>query len=220
YLPDGRPWLVTKLVRGKTLADLLAHRNPDHSDANEFLEYFDQVCKTVTYAHALGVIHRDLKPSNVMVETVNLDEEDRHIDVFVMDWGLAKELPSVRSRPTATAPAAPPADTPAPPERPTTKTMTSAGLGTVPYMAPEQARGEPDLDERTDVFSLGAMLCEILTDEPPYGDAGGQASAFDQLLNTAARGDPAHAEYLLANRTRPPELGQPARDCLQDGRER
>jgi serine/threonine-protein kinase len=82
---DGRPYFTTKLVKGRTLAELLADRESATDDLPRFLGIFEQVCQTMAYAHARDVIHRDLKPSNVMVGSFG--------EVQVMDWGLAKVLP-------------------------------------------------------------------------------------------------------------------------------
>jgi hypothetical protein len=82
---DRRPYFAMKLVQGRTLAALLAERPDPAADLPRFLAIFEQVCQTVAYAHARGVIHRDLKPSNVMVGSFG--------EVQVMDWGLAKVLP-------------------------------------------------------------------------------------------------------------------------------
>ena len=81
-LPDGRPFLVMKLIRGRTLDDLLAD---ERADRGRLLADFEKVCQAVAYAHAHKVIHRDLKPHNVMVGAFG--------EVQVMDWGLAKVLP-------------------------------------------------------------------------------------------------------------------------------
>ena len=83
-LPDGRLFIAMKLVRGRTLAALLATRRGPDEDRMRFLSVFEQVCQTMAYAHARGVIHRDLKPSNIMVGSFG--------EVQVMDWGLAKVL--------------------------------------------------------------------------------------------------------------------------------
>jgi serine/threonine-protein kinase len=119
----------------------------------------------VDYAHSKHVIHRDLKPANVMVGQFG--------EVQVMDWGLAKVL-------SPGPPPAAPRATPAPTQYslietdrssdPGTETQAGSVLGTPAYMPPEQAAGEVELvDERADVFGLGAVLCEILTGGPPFG---------------------------------------------------
>ena len=82
---DRRPYFTMKLVKGRTLAELLDGRQDPADDRPRFLAIFEQVCQTVAYAHARGVIHRDLKPANVMVGSFG--------EVQVMDWGLAKVLP-------------------------------------------------------------------------------------------------------------------------------
>ena len=82
---DGRPYFTMKLVKGRTLAQLLADRASPGPSESRFLGIFEQVAQTIAYAHARGVIHRDLKPSNVMVGSFG--------EVQVMDWGLAKVLP-------------------------------------------------------------------------------------------------------------------------------
>ena len=82
---DRRPFFTMKLVQGSTLAALFRSRSTPADDLQRFLGIFEQVCQTMAYAHARGVIHRDLKPSNVMVGSFG--------EVQVMDWGLAKVLP-------------------------------------------------------------------------------------------------------------------------------
>src|SRR5262249_2630896 len=137
---EGRPYLAMKLVRGQTLARLLAARSSPAQDQARFLGVFEQVCQTVAYAHSQGVIHRDLKPANVMVGAFG--------EVQVMDWGLAKVLDT----PEPDAPAR--ADDPLLARRaPEEGTQAGAVVGTRAYMPPEQARGESDrLDRRGDVF--------------------------------------------------------------------
>jgi serine/threonine-protein kinase len=159
---DGRPFFTMKLIKGRTLADLLKDRAGLVEDLPRFLGVFEQVCQAVAYAHAQGVIHRDLKPHNVMVGAFG--------EVQVMDWGLAKALgrtaeggvPSAAQEPPAPAALGDTVD-----EVP--GTLPGEVMGTPAYMAPEQARGEGDrVDERSDVFGLGAMLCRILTGKPPF----------------------------------------------------
>src|SRR5262245_28255606 len=175
-----RPYLAMKFVKGQTLARLLDERGDPAADRQRFLVIFEQVCQPVAYAHARGVIHRDLKPSNVMVGSFG--------EVQVMDWGLAKVLDDGgvaderRSRPI-------PRDASV---IKTVRTGTSGSdslagsvFGTPAYMAPEQARGEIDrLDERCDVFGLGAILCEILTGKPPF-----DAKSSEETFRAAKNGD-------------------------------
>jgi tetratricopeptide (TPR) repeat protein len=160
-LPDGRPFFAMKLIKGRTLAELLKERPSPAHELPCFLAIFGQLCQAVAYAHSRGILHRDLKPSNVMVGAFG--------EVQVMDWGLAKVLGQQRAPATAIEPE----------ERSTIYTVRTSGLelstqsgavmGTPAYMAPEQARGEVDqLDERCDVFGLGAILCVLLTGQPPY----------------------------------------------------
>ena len=82
---DKRPFFSMKLVKGQTLADLLADRTGPADDLPRFLSIFAAIAQTIAYSHTRGVIHRDLKPSNVMVGSFG--------EVQVMDWGLAKVLP-------------------------------------------------------------------------------------------------------------------------------
>jgi serine/threonine-protein kinase len=173
--PDGRPFFTMKLVEGRTLAALLAARTSPAEGLQELLRAFEAVCQAIAYAHSRGVIHRDLKPANVMVGEFG--------EVQVMDWGVAKVIRPEELRDHA-------GDTSIkPPFAPSQMDQTLAGavVGTPAYMAPEQARGEP-LDERADVFGLGAILCELLTCQPPYGVVRG-SSIFqltqDRCLNDA-----------------------------------
>src|SRR5262249_47533358 len=92
-LADGRPFFTMKLVKGRTLAELLRARPDPAGDLPGLLHVFEQVCQTVAFAHAKGVLHRDLKPANVMVGAFG--------EVQVMDWGLAKALAGQRGAPTA-----------------------------------------------------------------------------------------------------------------------
>ncbi len=95
---DHRPYFTMKLVKGRTLATLLKERADPAHDLPRFLGIFEQVCQTMAYAHARGVIHRDLKPSNVMVGPFG--------EVQVMDWGLAKVLPKDGPKKDVVAPPA------------------------------------------------------------------------------------------------------------------
>jgi serine/threonine-protein kinase len=163
-LPDGRPFFTLKLVKGRDLAALLRERpDPAHERAH-FLGIFHQVCDTVAYAHSKNVLHRDLKPANIMVGAFG--------EVQVMDWGLGKVL--ARAVPPGGEPPAPAAAPASAVEtvrtgEPDSATQAGSALGTYAYMPPEQAQGRAEaVDRRCDVFGLGAVLCEVLTGEPPY----------------------------------------------------
>ena len=173
-LADGRPYLAMKLVRGRTLAYLLQEEGHGGS---KWLGRFEAVCQAVGAAHADGYIHRDLKPGNVMVGAFG--------EVQVMDWGLAKKLgdaaPDAITGPSTAADETLPTaadSSEADPDRThphaegrsgaEERTQYGQAVGTWLYMPPEQARGELErVDRRADVFSLGAILCELLTGSPP-----------------------------------------------------
>src|SRR5262249_41266134 len=95
-LPDGRPFLAMKLIKGDTLEELLNARPDPSADRGRYVAIFEQVCQAVGYAHSHRVIHRDIKPANVMVGAFG--------EVQVMDWGLAKTLGEVVA-PAGSAPA-------------------------------------------------------------------------------------------------------------------
>jgi tetratricopeptide (TPR) repeat protein/tRNA A-37 threonylcarbamoyl transferase component Bud32 len=159
-LADGRPFLAMKLIKGRTLDALLKERGPD---APNFLAVFEQVCQAVGYAHAHGVIHRDLKPANIMVGAYG--------EVQVMDWGLAKVLANRQQEQSENDPEATTAALTQIESQREDGEATQAGsvLGTPAYMPLEQAIGAIDeIDKRSDVFGLGALLCAILTGKPPY----------------------------------------------------
>jgi WD40 repeat protein/serine/threonine protein kinase len=192
---DQRPYFSMKLVKGQTLSQLLAERDSVDKDRSRFIGIFEQICQTVSYAHARGVIHRDLKPSNIMIGSFG--------EVQVMDWGLAKVLPvgEVAGEPRARSRdqqasvietrRSGGSDVPSPNGSGSSETKLGSVLGTPAYMPPEQALGEVDqLDQRADVFGLGAILCEILTGYPPY-----VAEQPIDVFRMATRGkvDAAHA---------------------------
>ena len=160
-LPDGRPFLAMKLIRGQTLEELLNDRADPAAERGRFVAVFEQVCQAAACAHAHNVIHRDLKPANVMVGSFG--------EVQVMDWGLAKVLGSLVDEggdPEATTSA-----TQVDSVRDTGQSGTVAGsvLGTPAFMPPEQAIGAVgEIDARSDVFGLGAILAVILTGKPPF----------------------------------------------------
>ena len=202
---DGRPYFTMKLVRGRTLAALLAERVEAASDLPRFLGIFEQVCQTVAYAHARTVIHRDLKPSNIMVGAFG--------EVLVMDWGLSKVLPPVgtagepRERDDETSVdliRTVRSDSDVDASRP------GSVMGSPAYMAPEQAQGEIEaIDERADVFGLGSILCEMLTGRPAY-----TGPSREVILGRASRGEIADAFQRIDASGADPELRELTRRCL------
>ena len=189
--PDQRPFFSMKLVKGETLAAVLAERSDASQDRNKLLGIFEQVCQTMAYAHSRRVIHRDLKPANIMIGAFG--------EVQVMDWGLAKVLATggiadeKRARNTKLGQSVIQTvrNSDAQASVGTKKSIGTVGsdtqmgsvMGTPAYMSPEQALGEVDrLDQRCDVFGLGAILCEILTGKPPY-----VAEDNSEILRMAAR---------------------------------
>jgi serine/threonine-protein kinase len=164
--PDRRPYFTMRLIKGRTLAEALDERGLPDQDRRRFLSIFERTCQTIAYAHARGVIHRDLKPANVMVGNFG--------EVQVVDWGLAKVLARGGEGASTREQAARETEVRLPQTGlQGTHSIAGSVMGTPAYMPPEQARGEIDqLDERADVFALGAILCEVLTGEAPYtGDA-------------------------------------------------
>lgn len=146
----GVPYFTMKLVRGGSLYDWLksSKRRPGSSERLEVgLEIFVKVCDACAYAHHRGVIHRDFKPENIMVADFG--------QVYLMDWGFAK---LTKTRPASGA---------------KSQMEAKGAIGTPSHMAPEQGRGNPaEMDERSDIFGLGAVLYEIATGQTPYGDVG------------------------------------------------
>jgi tetratricopeptide (TPR) repeat protein len=197
-LSDRRPFFIMKLVEGHTLAERLAER-PDHAhDLPRFLKIFEQICQTLAYAHSKGVIHRDLKPRNVMIGAFG--------EVQVMDWGFAKLL----SKEQASALAAGSGASTARGEGTVSRSWTGQVMGTPAYMPPEQARGEVNqLDERCDVFALGAILCVLLTGQPPY--RGGR----EEVLEAAREGNLTDALARLDRCGADADLVGLAKVCLQ-----
>jgi serine/threonine protein kinase len=204
-LADGRPFLVMKLIKGQTLSNWMVNRTDDVAGHGRVLAIFEQVCQAVGYAHAHRVIHRDLKPANVMVGSFG--------EVQVMDWGVAKVL----ADDTGTNRQAP--DTTLGTEIRSLReegeyTRSGSVLGTPAYMSPEQAIGAIEqVDERTDVFSLGALLCALLTGEPPY-----RGNDSEEVRQLAARAKLEDAHSRLDGCGAEPDLVALAKRCLSPER--
>jgi eukaryotic-like serine/threonine-protein kinase len=184
----GRPYLVMELLRGETLREALRRGS---LSATEVVTYSRQAAAALATAHAQGIVHRDIKPANIFVNEGTRGPKQ----IKILDFGLAKQQGDLQESNQAatfaglaTSPGTEPAD------------LTSPGstLGTVAYMSPEQAKGEP-LDARTDLFSLGVVIYEMATGAKPFA-AQSTAELFAALLTR----DP--AQVSTVNPAMPPEL--------------
>jgi tetratricopeptide (TPR) repeat protein len=204
-LADGRPFLAMKLIKGSTLEALLKHRPDPAADRGRLLAIFEAVCQALGYAHAHRVIHRDVKPANVMVGAFG--------EVQVMDWGLAKVVQKDEGGRVKDEQGL--AETMAPSSfilHPSSLEATQAGslIGTPAFISPEQAMGEIDkVDERADVFGLGAMLAVIFTGQPPY-----VGETLESVRVQAGRGKLEDCFARLDAAAADPELVALCKQCL------
>ncbi len=161
---SGRPFFVMELVRGVPITE---YCDQHQLTPRVRLQLFLQVCHAVQHAHQKGVIHRDLKPSNVMVA-----EYDEEAVAKIIDFGVVKAM----GQPL------------------TEKTMfTQVGqlVGTIDYMSPEQAKlNQLDVDTRTDIYSLGVLLYELLAGETPFEQTRLHSAALDERLRIIREEDP------------------------------
>ena len=201
-LPDGRPFFAMQLLDGATLdAQLAARKNPT-ANLPHFLAAFERVCQTIAYAHSRGVIHRDLKPLNVMAAPFGV--------VKVMDWGVACAKGEGRGAKDEKK-----ADRRSVSSLPRPSSLPAEVIGTPAYMSPEQAQGDNGrIDERTDVFGLGGILCAILTGQPPY-----PGTRTRKVYARAARADLADASARLDASPAARELVALAKRCLAPHRD-
>ncbi len=158
----GRPYFVMELAEGEKITDFCDRRS---FGVPQRLALFIQVCEAIQHAHQKGVVHRDIKPSNVLVR-----EHEGRLVPKVIDFGIAK-VTAGELLPEGTA------------------TRTGQLIGTPAYMSPEQAEGDEDIDTRSDIYSLGALLFELLAGSPPVV-LEGLAMAGEKGIRDALREGP------------------------------
>ena len=181
----GQPFYTMKLVQGVTLKDVVKGLAAGDEDTirtyplSALLSILDKVCDGMRFAHSQNVIHRDLKPDNIMLGSYG--------EVLILDWGLAKKLgadeedPDKLSQEDLLSHSNIPVGVKLQIE---SNTLTGAVLGTPQYMPPEQAEGKVDgVDQRADIYSLGAILYNVLTLLPPF------SGTPEEVLERVIRGD-------------------------------
>ncbi|HVR62071.1 MAG TPA: serine/threonine-protein kinase [Polyangia bacterium] len=160
-MSDGSPWLIMELLEGETLSALLARR--ERLPAAEVIDLGAQAASVLAAAHAAGIVHRDLKPDNLFVVPDPGVPGGRRVKV--LDFGIAK-LGSLAAAGGM-------------------RTQTGMLMGTPVYMSPEQCRGNKEIDGRSDVYSLGLILYQMVTGRPPF-TSDGLGELFDMHMNRPA----------------------------------
>jgi WD40 repeat protein len=192
---DGKPYYTMRRIHGEDLAAVLGRGLP-LQERLSLLGHFLDLCHAIAFAHSRGVIHRDVKPHNVMIGAFG--------ETVLLDWGLARRRAGADGDPGSSLEVRPL-------EAPGQGQGTLAGslMGTPAYMSPEQARGQTArVDERTDIWGLGAVLYEILAGRPPHTGAS-QA----EVLRLAAQG--VVPPVMSVCREAPPELAAIAHKALE-----
>jgi len=225
-LPDGRMGFAMKFVRGETIGGRISRLHALQGSAfvqalRRLLDEFRRLCEPVAYAHARNIIHRDLTPQNLMIGEFG--------EVHVMDWGLARDLSRSSRRIGTPQPSLATAE-----DDPSENSMRTRIAGTPFYMPPEQACGEiASMGPASDVYTLGAVLYEILSGHPPFRNPHGESESprrilerviqeSPQAIDTAARQESPEELLALCNKamarspaTRHPHAGK-LMDALRD----
>jgi serine/threonine-protein kinase len=192
----GHYYFTMKLVHGYTLREVLDYR--ERYELAQMIEVLMQVAYALQYAHTMGVIHRDVKPDNILVGPYG--------EVLLLDWGLAKVWHPDGSDGEATYSGFDLADD--------SSTMTGRGKlqGSICYMSPEQIKIAKDIDGRADVYSLGAVLYEILT-----GQNSCVGDSMDELIKSALEQTPPPPS-MISQQTVPKRLEALCLSCLRKDR--
>ncbi len=166
---QGHTYFTMKLVHGYTLREIMDYR--ERYDLTQLIEVIEQIALALAYAHAHGVAHRDIKPENILVGPYG--------EVLLLDWGLAKVWNKDGSTDDGMQESTSITNS--------DKTMTGHGKlqGTLCYMSPEQIRRDPDISVSTDIYSLGSVLYELLTGQPPF-DSDKTYEILDMVENQQA----------------------------------
>lgn len=201
YFSGGEVFFTMKLVEGRTLKDIIrALRKREPATTAEYprlnlLNIFRQICMAIGFANSKGVVHRDIKPSNVMI--------GEYGETLVLDWGVAKVIGRAEDATTHQVSTS----------RSLSEDATMVGVvtGTPAYMAPEQAAGKVnDVDERADVYALGAVLYEILAFRAPF-----RGKNFRQVLAQVLTQPPPPPSARTPQNNVPPALDAICMRCLE-----
>ncbi len=187
--PSGRPYFVMELVHGTAIT---TYCDQHELSIRERLELFIPVCQAVQHAHQKGIIHRDLKPSNILVA-----EFDGRPVPKVIDFGVAKAIEHGALGKT-------------------TFTFDGQIVGTPEYMSPEQARSQGLVDTRTDVYSLGVVLYELLTGCTPFDRRRLRSAAWDEMMRVIGEEEPLTPSAKLSSSDMLPAVA--ARRRVEPGR--